>query len=133
MTTTIDQAPPGYVTVIAYKKGFYGKGKLASRILPKETFFVPEGTRCGSWFGPANPEDAKKLLPSLKPEKQKAQEAANRAARATKDPAILLQQTLRQLLDERLGASQIPAGKVFEPPEQKQPAKAPKQFDNPKA
>lgn len=127
MTTMQDQAPAGYVTVVAHAKGFYGKGKLGSRIQENETFFVPEGTRCGSWFGPVNPDDAKKLLPSRKPEKQKAQAARIRAERIAADPATLVQ-TMREFAVQHAAPDRIPDSKVMDLPRREDP-KPPKMFN----
>ncbi len=131
MNATIEQAPAGYVTVVAYRKGFYGVGKMGSRINKGETFFVPEGTRLGSWFGPVNQADMAKLKPSTKPEKQKAQVEANRMHRLAKDPAAFLQ-SMREFSMQN-AAMTIAANRVLDAQDQPKQPPQPKRFDNPKA
>lgn len=106
--------PKGYVEVVATSKGFYGIGKLGSRIVEDETFFVPEGTPKGSWFRVVNPEDAGKLGPAKKAEKLARKRASIEASRLAKDPAAMMQ-TLREIQAAN-APMQLPAGKVLDEP-----------------
>jgi hypothetical protein len=104
--------PEGYVEVVALTKGSYGKGRNVSRIRQGETFFVPIGSKCATWFEPVNPADMAKLLPNGKAEKQRRKEELNRATREASDPAVFLQ-SMRQALLQGM-ALPIPPGKVLE-------------------
>lgn len=88
--------PKGYVEVVATARGFYGVGKLGSRIEEGETFYVREGARCGSWFQVVDEKDSHKLLPSKKADKLKAKREADRLFRMAKDPVALIQ-TVREM------------------------------------
>lgn len=102
--------PKGYIEVVALSTGFYGSGKMGSRIQPEETFFVPQGSRLGAWFRPVNAEDAAKLLPCKKAEKVARKQAAIAASRLAKDPGQLIQTVREQMLAN--APLPLPPGKV---------------------
>lgn len=113
--------PKGYVEVVATSKGFYGVGKMGSRIQEGETFFVPQGTPKGSWFHVVDPDDAGKLGPSKKAGKLARKQASIAASRLAKDPAAMFA-TVREMA--AAGAPvQVPAGKVLEPAAPQKPGK----------
>jgi hypothetical protein len=105
--------PKGYVEVVATSKGFYGVGKMGSRIQEGETFFVRIGTPQGGWFQLVDEEkDAGKLAPSKKGEKLARKQASIAASRLAKDP-IAMFQTMREQMAASAPAP-VPAGKVLE-------------------
>lgn len=108
------KCPKGYVEVIATAPGFYGIGKMGSRIAVDETFYVKEGSPVGGWFRVLHPEDAGKLAPSKKAEKLARKQAANAASRLAKDPSALVQ-TVKELVAAN-APMQIPAGKILQEP-----------------